>query len=255
MKLLEKIQQVLKSYSQVVETKLKYDIAEYVYGDVVISYSDQEQLNSIKTQIWETLKQHLEDREFHRIILLSFMRPEEFSRKKKMAEARIVNKSSRIWEMRTNISGRFLLLIDVMKEKEAFKTVFVVINTKINFYKATVTTYPKEVLEFLELRTDKEIKKELQKNALKGAEEEVRGYILDKYEELEKTQKLYGSDNPFMIEINEEPKPLLIREFKLDAKEIKLLQSEKVKKKLEKFTIYNYLMVVVKYASKVTIEQ
>lgn len=109
-------------------------------------YSNKEQLNSIKTQIWETLKQRLEDNEFHKILLLSFVTPEELSKKKRRAEARIVNKP-------------------------------------------IVTTYPKEVLTFLELNTDKEIKHELQRNALKGAEEEVRGYLLERYEELEKTQK------------------------------------------------------------------
>lgn len=222
MDLIDKIKSILK------KTELKAPIFDIHYdnqGNVVgyvadIVFEEKNQAESQKI-IWDALQKNLGGEELIRILVIFNETLRERSNRLSGAAPKTLNHSN-FWIHVTPELSKYWLFIDVAKINEDYKSFFLIINQKENYKNGLIFSYPKDVIDFMELGQN-EIYDELYSNTFNNAESEIKIQIMNKHEAL--TQKgLWGKDNIYNYVFERfELKP----QFKIDLiftnEEIKML--------------------------------
>ncbi|MDQ7090769.1 MAG: hypothetical protein Q9M50_09000 [Methylococcales bacterium] len=209
-------------------------IVGYVADEIFEDKSDEES----QELIWKTLTNFLSQEELNSISAIFHETPQEKSNRLTVTN---LNKDSEVnfWLHETPDLSKYWLFIDILNIDENYKSVVIIINEK-NSFPQRITTYTNDVIQFMGLVNENEIKDELYSNTIKQAEASIKFDLMKKYEKLTK-KGLWGKYNRFnYVFENFKINPILKKDLIFNKEETVLLEKElvsigefKMKKDLE----------------------
>jgi len=201
-----------------------YDKEKNIYGYVTSEkINTKNRKNSLKS-IWELLGKYLAADEVIRILAIFVETPEEKVKRLANEDIELKNNLSRFWVHKTYDSALYWIFVDTLKIEDGYKTFFLIINEKYSFHKGLIFNYPSKVIKFMMLKHG-EVAQELHSNALDKAIGEIKIDLMNRYEELKKSEGLFGEDNRYhYVFMNFTISPVALPYVEFTPGEIKLLQ-------------------------------
>lgn len=179
-------------HSPIIE--LNYDNQQNIVGYVTDKIFKKKNDEESQSLIWEKLKENFDGKELSRIVSIFHETPEERVQRINGYITRKISHSN-FWGHLTPDQTRFWLFIDVAKFNDVWKSFYLIINEKEKINTGLTFKYPKKVIEFMELDVN-EIYDELYRNTFENAENNIKLFLMNKYENLTE-QKLYGKANRY----------------------------------------------------------
>lgn len=222
MEILEKTRNILENI------KLDTPIIELFYDEQknLIGYIASNTFNNMEDEdaqklIWNALKNNLPTEEIIKILSIFHETPQERNNRI-FGNNPLKIKHSNIWMHNTKDMTKYWIFIDVSKFEDNYKTFFLTVNAKTKFKKGLTIEYPKNVIEFMELKQE-EIYNELFTNVFNNAEAEIKMDLMFKHDELEK-KGVYWKDNIFSyVYDNFELKPASKKDLIFSKEEIEII--------------------------------
>ncbi len=162
---------------------LKFDEQLNVRGFITSSSFYTLDEEEIQTKIWDTLKKNLENDELSKILAIFIETPSERESRLYGNNSLKINQSN-IWIHITKDLQRYWVFIDVTKIDSDNLSFFLIINAQTGFSKRLVFKYPKDVIEFMDLKPN-EIYKELFNNSYNNAVSEIKMNLMKLHKELD----------------------------------------------------------------------
>lgn len=219
---------------------IHFDSENNIVGYIADEFFEDKSDEESQQLIWKLLKNHFTQKELLDISTIFHETPTERSMRlggESLNRNRI--RESNFWLHVTPNLSKYWLFIDIRKIDDNYKAIFIIINEKENFKREISFTYNKEIIEFMELSSEDEIKKELYFNTFNKAEAAIKFHLMTKYEELTEKGR-WGRANIFSYVFNDfKIKPILKKELIFNEKEILILSKDlsiidnfKIKKEL-----------------------
>lgn len=252
MELIDKTRNILKKLDLIDPIiDLKYDNQKNIIGFITSESFKKSNDEDAQDKIWGLLTKYLAPDELNRILAVFHETP--YERSLRFTGGNDVKSiHSQIWFHICKDNSKYWIFIDVVKINEDYHSFFIVINSTNNFNRGLRFTYPKKVIEFMQLKQG-EIINELLTNAFNNAVAEIKMDLMLKHSELEK-KGVNWKDNMYSYVYDRiEITPATNKDLFFSDKEIKDIT--KAFKNMQQYGVYNSIQQAIEQSKIINISK